>query len=158
MRSADLTHAYESSHLKHQESQEGDKTRPLRFETLYRFEIRRPLSDMRLSFHSGSVPYHIRPCVTPAWLLYTQTGRNITLWESDSPSPAKSHRGERDAYYGLLRDKEGRGETHARTRAHTQALKHCQTHLNVFHYRSFHAVKDISDAIWQIKYRFEKKL
>lgn len=40
MRSADLTHVYESSHLKRQESQEGDKTHPLRFEMLYRFEIR----------------------------------------------------------------------------------------------------------------------
>lgn len=87
-----------SSRLKRQESQEGDKTHPLGFKTLYRFGIRDEL--LALLSAGESRLRRIRPGVTPAGRLYSQTGREkereISLWESDSSSAAKNHRGERE--------------------------------------------------------------
>lgn len=101
MCTADLSHTYESPHFKCQESQEGGKASLFRFPKLYRFEIRDSRSLMYdWAFLSlGNMLYCIRPFVTPAWVLYTQTRRDVSLCalpscEGDGPSWAKTTGGE----------------------------------------------------------------
>lgn len=98
MCSADLSHTYESPHLKCQESQEGAKRVPLGFQhsTDSRSETASVWCMTGCAFLSlGNILYCIRPFVTPAWLLYTQTRRDVTLCalspcESDGPSWANT--------------------------------------------------------------------
>lgn len=93
-------------HLKHQ-----DKTHLFRFPMLYRFEIR---GSVCLCYSLGNMLYGIRPCVATAWLLYTQTGRDVTCfadpwWKWRSITSWKPLGGG-TGHYALLRGKQKGGE------------------------------------------------
>lgn len=93
MCTADLTHTYESPHLKRQRITGGGQNASLWVSnTLKVWDQRQLLSDIWLGLLGlGNVLYGIRPCVTPAWLLYTQTGRDVTLWAPPPPVKVTVH-------------------------------------------------------------------